>query len=294
VLLAALIIAVLPFYVRVRQLADPARLLDHHPGGGGGDDVDAGQPRSAVVHARLHRRTGPHRLSGGALVVFPERAQATNRYLQFQGVGVLLLLAGTLTVGWTYHDTTGLAWTFDLLALAGQPVPQQIGVVAFFLLFYGLGIRTPIFPFHGWLRPVALHGDMAVAPTLLLGVKVGVYGHGALRPAAAARGGAAWQPYVVVFAVAGVFYAALLALLQRQPAPPARLRRGQPYQLVIIGLFSLDAARLPGQRAAGGELRPGHHHAAVHDRLHVPAHAHHHAVASRRPVRRIPCSRMPS
>ncbi len=71
---------------------------------------------------------------------------------------------------------TGAAWSVDLLDLAGHTIPPQLGAVIFFLLFYGLGVRTPIFPLHGWLPTVAQHGNVAIAPALLLGVKIGIYG----------------------------------------------------------------------------------------------------------------------
>ena len=246
VLLAALIVALLPFYVRVRQLAEPARLLAIILA------VEAVMMSmlvsldllwfalaSIVELALIGYLVGRWSFS-------PERALAMSRYLQFQGVGLLMLLAGTLAVGWAYHDATRQAWTFDLLALAGHPVPQQIGVVAFFLLFYGLGIRTPIFPFHGWLRPVALHGDMAIAPTLLLGVKLGIYGMVRFVLPILPDAVAAWYPYVVAFAVAGIFYAALLALQRVNLRSLIAFAVVSHTSLVIIGLFSLDAVAFQG------------------------------------------------
>jgi NADH-quinone oxidoreductase subunit M len=157
-----------------------------------------------------------------------------------------MLLAGVLALAWVHHDVTGAAWTFDLFDLSGLEMPAKLGSVIFFLLFYGLGVRTPIFPLHGWLPTVAQHGNVAIAPALLLGVKIGVYGMVRfvlpLVPDAASH----WAPYVVGFAAAGVFYAALLAFQQVQ------LRRLMAFavishtSLVIIGIFALDAIALQG------------------------------------------------
>ncbi|MDP2786719.1 MAG: NADH-quinone oxidoreductase subunit M [Pseudomonadota bacterium] len=176
----------------------------------------------------------------------PEKDMAMARFYQFQGVGLVMLLAGVLILGWTHHDLTGGAWSFDLLELAGRPVPAGLGAVAFFLLFYGLGVRTPIFPLHGWLPTVARHGNVAIAPALLLGVKVGIYGMVRfvlpLLPAAVE----AWAPYVVGFAAAGVFYAALLAFQQTNLRSLMAFAVVSHTSLVVIGLFALDPIALQG------------------------------------------------
>ena len=156
------------------------------------------------------------------------------------------MLAGTLVLGWNHAATHAGAWSFDLTALSGDRLDPATASLAFFLLFYGLAIRTPLFPLHGWLPPFAEHGSVAVAPVFLLGLKVGVYGLlrfvFPLLPQAVGR----WSAYVVAFAVAGTFYAALLALMQ------TNLRRLLAYAVVshtsvlIIGLFSLGTAAFQG------------------------------------------------
>ena len=246
VLLAALIVALLPFYARVRGLDDQARLLTLIL-------AVEGVMMSQLVSLNLLWfalasviELGLIGYVVGRWSFSPEWAMATSRYLQFQGVGLLMLLAGVLLVGWVHHDTTGRAWTFDLLVLAGHPMPPELGVVAFFLLFYGLGVRTPIFPFHGWLRPVALHGDMAIAPTLLLGVKLGVYAMFRFVLPILPEAAAAWYPYVAAFAIIGVFYAAVLALQRVNLRSLIAFAVVSHTSLVILGLFSLDVIAFQG------------------------------------------------
>lgn len=176
----------------------------------------------------------------------PEKDAALARFYHFQGTGLLLLLAGTLVLGWAHADAHGGRFSFDLADLTGLPVSGTIGSIAFFLLFYGLAVRTPLFPMHGWLPIVAQHGNISIGPTFLLGVKIGVYG--LLRfvfpvlPVAVDR----WDHYAVAFAVAGVFYAAVLAFLQTD------LRRLMAFavvshtSLLMIGLFTLRASAFQG------------------------------------------------
>jgi NADH-quinone oxidoreductase subunit M len=176
----------------------------------------------------------------------PAKDLELSRFYQFMGTGLVLLLAGVLMLGWNHADARGGTWTFDLTDLVGVPVDPALSSVIFFLLFYGLAIRTPLFPFHGWLPLVAEHGNVAVGPALLLGLKVGIYGMVRfvfpLVPDAVLH----WSGYVVAFATAGVFYAALLALMEEN------LRRLLAFAVVshtgvlIIGLFSLGQAAFQG------------------------------------------------
>lgn len=176
----------------------------------------------------------------------PERDDAKSRFYQFQGMGLTMLLMGVLTMAWTVQDLTGAAWSVDLLDLAGHTIPPALGAVIFFLLFYGLGVRTPIFPLHGWLPTVAQHGNVAIAPALLLGVKIGIYGMVRfvlpLLPDVAAQ----WAPQVVGFAAAGVFYAALLAFQQTSLRRLIAFAVISHTSLVVIGLFTLDSVGMQG------------------------------------------------
>lgn len=176
----------------------------------------------------------------------PDKDLALSRFYQFMGASVALLAMGTLLLGWSHADTGHGQWSFDLLELAGAQVPEELQGTLFFLLFYGLAIRTPIFPLHGWLPLVAEHGNIAMAPTLLLGLKIGLYGLVRfvfpLLPEAVSR----WQPFIATFAVVGIFYAALLATQQ------GNLRRLLAFAVVshtgllVLGLFSLEATALQG------------------------------------------------
>lgn len=174
-----------------------------------------------------------------------ERNIALARYLQFMGTSATLLLAGVLMLGWNYADVTGV-WSFDLPRLLEVPIAASIQSVLFFLLFYGLAIRTPLFPLHGWLPVAAEHGTVAVAPVFLLGLKIGVYGMLRFVFPLLPDEVLYWQPFVVAFAVAGIFYAATLALMQ------TNLRRLLAFAVVshtsvlVIGLFSLNHTAFQG------------------------------------------------
>jgi NADH-quinone oxidoreductase subunit M len=175
-----------------------------------------------------------------------EKDMALARFYHFQGTGLLMLLAGAVILGWAHADAHGGRWSFDLAELAGLALPGTLGSVVFFLMFYGLAVRTPLFPLHGWLPVVAQHGNIAVGPTFLLGVKVGIYGLVRFVFPLLPEAVAAWNQYAVGFAVAGVFYAAFLAFMQKD------LRRMMAFavvshtSLLVIGLFTLHPSAFQG------------------------------------------------
>ena len=175
----------------------------------------------------------------------PNKDTAFTRYLQFMGSGLLLMIIGTLLLGWQYAEIHNV-WSFDLLDLQDSPILPVYQGWIFFLLFYGLAVRIPLFPLHGWLPLAVEHGTVAVAPILLLGLKTGIYGIlrfvYPLLPDAVMQ----WQTFLLVLAVAGILYAALLAMMQDN------LRRLLAYAvishtgIVMIGLLSLHPLAFQG------------------------------------------------
>jgi NADH-quinone oxidoreductase subunit M len=182
----------------------------------------------------------------GGWATSPDKDMALNRYYQFMGTGVLLLLIGALMLGWGYTHTGGGRWAFDLFELSLLQVDPEFQTLVFFLLFYGLAIRTPLFPLHGWLPLVAEHGNIAVAPTMLLGLKIGVYGLlrfvFPLLPQAVQE----WHVFVAAFAVVGIFYAALMAMLQENMRRLLAFAVVSHTSILVLGLFSLDHLAFQG------------------------------------------------
>ncbi len=172
--------------------------------------------------------------------------QALARFVQYQAFGWALFAAGCLVLGWAHAEASDGIWSFDLFDLMATPPAGKFQTAAFYLLFYGLAVRTPLFPLHGWLPNMAQHGLIAVAPALMVGVKVGIYGMLRFVLPLTPDAVAAWQDYVVGFAMAGVFFTAALAFQQ------SNLRRLLAFavvshtSLLVIGLFSLHPAGLQG------------------------------------------------
>lgn len=179
---------------------------------------------------------------------------AIHRYYQFMGTSLVLLLAATLMLGWHHADITHGSWNFELEVLLLDPRSSYVQNVIFYLLFYGLAIRLPMFPLHGWLPLVMEHGTAVTAMLLLLGLKSGVYGMVRflfpLFPDAIAQ----LNDFIIFVAAVGIFYSALLALVQQN------LRKLLAYAVIshtgilIIGLFTLSSQAFQGSIILAGSF----------------------------------------
>lgn len=175
-----------------------------------------------------------------------EKDRALRRFYQFHGTSVLVLLIGTLLAGNHHADFTGGQVSYELADLAQSTGQSARAGVIFILLYVGLAIRAPLFPFHGWLPVVTRHGNIAMAPAFLLGIKVGIYGMIRfllpMLPAVSAQ----MRGLILGAALAGIFYAALLAFQQ------TNLRRLLAFavishtSLLAIGVFTLEPEALEG------------------------------------------------
>ncbi len=173
------------------------------------------------------------------------RDKAVSRYLQHMSGALALMLAGILILGWQHADATGF-WSFALTDLLAAPLDKRNQDIAFMLLLFGLAPRLGLFPFHAWLPKVAQYGPLATLCVFLVGLKAGIYGLLRFVLPLTPDAAEAWKGFVVILAVTGIFYGALLALMQ------INLRRLLAFAAVshtgvlAIGAFCLNRAGLQG------------------------------------------------
>lgn len=247
VLLAALIVVLMTLYELVRGLARPAQLMSL---------ILLAEAAVMALLATtnllwflaasvIELAVAGYLIGHWSTSTAENRRLATMRFLQFQGVGLLLLAGGIAILAWGHADVAG-RWSFDLFDLARVPPQGRFQSTAFFLLFYGLAVRTPLFPLHGWLPSVAHRGMVSIAPSLLLGVKIGIYGMLRYLLPLTQEAVVVWQNYIVAFAMFGVFYAAVLAFLQTNLRRLLSFAVVSHTSLIVIGLFSLHPLGLAG------------------------------------------------
>jgi NADH-quinone oxidoreductase subunit M len=158
------------------------------------------------------------------------RRAAANKFIFFTLLGSGLMLVGFLLIGLSTHAEVGwfsyspyvtlnTATSFDMPAIAaahGAGMGHVTQVAAAVLLVIGFGIKAPMWPLHTWL-PDAHTEAPTVGSVLLAGVllKLGTYGLLRVAVPDLPYGIAKVAPALAVLGVAGIVYAALACLAQR-------------------------------------------------------------------------------
>lgn len=174
-----------------------------------------------------------------------DRRRALARYAQNMAGGLALMLAAVLVIGWRHAEASG-DWSFALPDLLQTPLAPARQSLPFVLFFYALAVRMALFPFHAWLPVVAQHGPLATVCVFLVGLKVGVYA--LLRfvlpllPAACRE----WKSFVAGLAIAGMFYGALLALMQINLRRLLAFSAVSQTGMLAAGVFCLNREGLQG------------------------------------------------
>jgi len=150
----------------------------------------------------------------------PRRIYAAVKFVLFTMAGSLLMLVAILYVAWYHHQVTGV-WSYGYLDLAvvapqipmtGLWSPQALVFLAFGLAF---AIKVPMFPFHTWLPDAHVEaptgGSIILAGVLL---KLGTYGFIRFNRTLFPEAWDYFVPAIVVLAVIGILYGALMALVQ--------------------------------------------------------------------------------
>jgi NADH-quinone oxidoreductase subunit M len=179
-----------------------------------------------------------------------DRDYSALKYLLYTLAGSVLMLVSIVILHLNDHAHAldhGItpARSFDLLRLLQTPLDPSWQLWVFIFFFFGFAVKGPIVPFHTWMPNVLMDGPIAVG-VALAGIKLGTYGllrfSLPLAPAAAHR----LAGLVIVLALIGVIYGAVIALMQRN------IRRLIAYSsishlgMVALGLFVLNFHGLQG------------------------------------------------
>ena len=178
----------------------------------------------------------------------PNRQYAAVKFFLYSLLGGLIMLAsliGLYVVSGEYLSQGTFTWAELQTVAANVPTSTQIWLfLGFFIAF---AIKAPLVPFHTWLPDAGAEAPI-VAAVLLVGVldKVGTFGF--LRyclplfPAASR----ALAPLVLVLAVIGIIYAALLAVGQTDMSRFVAYTSVAHFGFIAVGIFAFSSQAFAG------------------------------------------------
>lgn len=172
------------------------------------------------------------------------RIYAAIKFFIYTAVGSLLMLVAIIALYFTYQ-------TFDyptlLQAMATRPLPQKPE----FLLFAAFGlafcIKVPLFPFHTWLPDA--HTEAPTAGSVILAgvlLKMGTYGLLRFNLGLFPETAKALAPYIIVLAIIGIIYGALVAMVQPDVKRLVAYSSVSHMGFVVLGLFSFTELGMQG------------------------------------------------
>ena len=170
------------------------------------------------------------------------RAQITLKFFIYTLAGSLLMLFGFLFL---YNGSP--AHSLDWMSLKSNPSCSCNQSWLFWLFFIAFAIKIPIVPFHTWqpdtYKTAPTQGTMLLSGIML---KMGTYSLIRWLIPIVPAGFAEWQPLVISISVAGIVYASIIAIMQRD------LKRLFAYSsiahvgLISAGIFAMNLSGMQG------------------------------------------------
>jgi NADH-quinone oxidoreductase subunit M len=185
----------------------------------------------------------------GAWSRHERRIQITFKFFLYTIIGSLFMLAGFVYLYLQTGPATGslAAHSSDLQAFYNLKLSASTQAWLFWLIFAAFAVKMPIFPFHTW-QPDTYTESPAPATMLLSGImlKMGIYGCLRWLLPVVPLGVSQWQQLVMVLAIIGIVYGAIIAIRQDDMKKLIAYSSLSHVGLMIAGVFSLKAIGLQG------------------------------------------------
>jgi NADH-quinone oxidoreductase subunit M len=177
------------------------------------------------------------------------RIQITFKFFLYTIIGSLFMLAGFVYLYLQTGPAAGslAAHSSDIQAFYNLKLGASEQAWLFWLIFAAFAVKMPIFPFHTW-QPDTYTESPAPATMLLSGImlKMGIYGCLRWLLPVVPLGVSQWQQLVMVLAIIGIIYGAIIAIRQQDMKRLIAYSSLSHVGLMIAGVFSLKAMGLQG------------------------------------------------
>ena len=179
---------------------------------------------------------------------YERRVYAAVKFILYTMAGSVLMLVAIigLAMAWAQASPTGTP-SFNLLDLQSLTLSWPLEKWFFLAFAIAFLIKVPLFPFHTWLPDAHVEAPTA-GSVILAGVmlKMGTYGlvrfAFPLFPSAAMH----FAPWIAVFAVIGIIYGALVAMVQPDMKKLVAYSSVSHLGFVVLGLCAMNVQGLEG------------------------------------------------
>src|SRR6202451_2193847 len=170
-----------------------------------------------------------------------QRQYAAVKFLLYSLFGGLLMLVAVIAL-YVYSAQHGHQGTFlfsQLVHVSLSTTPQKWLFLGFFVAF---AIKAPVWPFHTWL-PDAATAAQPGAAVVLVGVldKVGTFGMIRYCLELFPAGAKYFTPLVLVLAVVGILYGAIVAIGQRDLKRLLAYPSVSHFGFIALGIFAMTS-----------------------------------------------------
>ncbi|HEY6425185.1 MAG TPA: NADH-quinone oxidoreductase subunit M [Pseudonocardiaceae bacterium] len=178
----------------------------------------------------------------------PRRQYAAVKFFLYSLLGGLIMLGSVIGVYVVSSQRLGQG-TFDwatLVRISGS-IPQSTQIWLFLGFFVAFAIKAPLVPFHTWLPDAGAEAPVG-AGVLLVGVmdKVGIYGFLRYCLPLFPSASRALAPLVLVLAVIGILYGALLAVGQTDMKRFVAYTSVAHFGFIALGVFAFSTQAQAG------------------------------------------------
>ena len=177
---------------------------------------------------------------------YERRVYAAVKFILYTMAGSVLMLVAIIGLAWAHAAATGTP-SFNLLDLQRLTLSWPLEKWFFLAFAVAFLIKVPLFPFHTWLPDAHVEAPTA-GSVILAGVmlKMGTYGlvrfAFPLFPSAAMH----YAPWIAVFAVIGIIYGALVAMVQPDMKKLVAYSSVSHLGFVVLGLCAMNVQGLQG------------------------------------------------
>jgi NADH-quinone oxidoreductase subunit M len=177
---------------------------------------------------------------------YERRVYAAVKFILYTMAGSVLMLVAIIGLAWAHASATGTP-SFNLLELQSLSLSWEMEKWFFLAFAVAFLIKVPLFPFHTWLPDAHVEAPTA-GSVILAGVmlKMGTYGlvrfAFPLFPSAAMY----YAPWIAVFAVIGIIYGALVAMVQPDLKKLVAYSSVSHLGFVVLGLCAMNVQGLQG------------------------------------------------